>query len=41
LRVTTGITDRVTDHTTRFASFLDAEVAPLEAELAAQDVGTA
>lgn len=39
--MTTGLTDRVADHTRRFAAFLDAEVAPLEAELAAQDVGTA
>ncbi|WP_345411568.1 acyl-CoA dehydrogenase [Actinomycetospora chlora] len=39
--MTTGSTDRVTDYATRFAAFLDAEVAPLEAELAARDAGTA
>ncbi|MEJ2889671.1 acyl-CoA dehydrogenase family protein [Actinomycetospora aeridis] len=36
-----GRTDRVADYTERFAAFLDAEVAPLEEELAAADVGTA
>jgi acyl-CoA dehydrogenase len=36
-----GRTARVTDYTERFRAFLDAEVAPLEAELAGQDVGTA
>jgi alkylation response protein AidB-like acyl-CoA dehydrogenase len=41
MRVTTpGHTDRVTDHTERFAAFLDAEVAPLESDLADRDVGT-
>ncbi|MDD7965306.1 acyl-CoA dehydrogenase family protein [Actinomycetospora lemnae] len=39
--MTTGRTDRVADYTTRFAAFLEAEVAPLEADLAEQDVGTA
>jgi acyl-CoA dehydrogenase len=31
---------RVTDYTARFQSFLDAEVAPLQAELATREVGT-
>jgi acyl-CoA dehydrogenase len=33
-----GATDRVADHTERFAAFLTAEVEPLEADLARQDV---
>jgi acyl-CoA dehydrogenase len=33
-------TDRVAEYTARFQAFLDAEVAPLEAELAGQGVGT-
>jgi alkylation response protein AidB-like acyl-CoA dehydrogenase len=35
-----GATDRVADHTERFAAFLTAEVEPLEADLARQDVGS-
>jgi acyl-CoA dehydrogenase len=35
-----GRTDRVADYTRRFAAFLDDEVAPLETDLAARDVGT-
>ena len=38
---TPGRTARVEDHATRFAAFLDAEVAGLEDDLAAQGVGTA
>ncbi|GAA4889902.1 acyl-CoA dehydrogenase family protein [Actinomycetospora straminea] len=41
MRVTTGRTDRVADYTARFAAFLETEVAPREADLAVQDVGTA
>src|SRR3954452_9842629 len=40
MRVTTGITDRVTHYTQRFTAFLESDVAPLEADLAGQDVGT-
>ncbi|MGQ0574986.1 MAG: acyl-CoA dehydrogenase family protein [Pseudonocardia sp.] len=36
-----GTSERVTDYTDRFRRFLDEEVAPLEAALAARDVGTA
>src|SRR3954451_21912757 len=35
-----GATDRVADHTERFTAFLTAEVEPLEADLARQDVGS-
>lgn len=35
-----GPSARVTDYTQRFRAFLDAEVAPVEAELAAGDAGT-
>src|SRR3954449_7749422 len=40
MRVTIGITDRVTHYTQRFTAFLASDVAPLEADLAGQDVGT-
>jgi acyl-CoA dehydrogenase len=36
-----GISDRVADYTERFRRFLDDEVAPLEEQLAARNVGTA
>lgn len=36
----TGPTERVTDYTARFATFLESDVAPLEAELAGKGVGT-
>ncbi|MHC1559625.1 acyl-CoA dehydrogenase family protein [Actinomycetospora sp. C-140] len=38
--MTSGLTDRVADYTQRFGAFLASDTAPLEAELAAQDVGT-
>jgi alkylation response protein AidB-like acyl-CoA dehydrogenase len=36
-----GPSERVADYTTRFRSFLDSEVTPLEESLAGKDVGTA